>query len=86
MNHVTMFTLGHYPEPLRAKESTSEIIQANCLRCHEVAVSMIADGQADSDRDCFDCHRDVAHGQRGISILPYQDKGIYIPHETPMEK
>jgi cytochrome c nitrite reductase small subunit len=82
MNHVSMFTLGHYPEPLRAKKSTSDIIQANCVRCHETAVSMIADGQANSDRYCFVCHRDVAHGQRGISILPYQDKGIYIPHQV----
>lgn len=86
MNHVTMFTLGHIPEPLRAKESSKEIVQANCIRCHETAVSMIADGQMDSGRYCFACHRDVAHGQRGISILPHQDKGVYIPHDYQVEK
>lgn len=83
MGHVTMFTIGHIPEPLRAKKSTSDIIQHNCIRCHETAVSMIADGAPDAadtgGRYCFACHRDVAHGQRGISILPYQDKGIYVP-------
>jgi cytochrome c nitrite reductase small subunit len=25
------------------------------------------------ERYCFDCHRDVAHGERGLSLLPYQD-------------
>lgn len=82
-NHVTMFTLGHVPEPLRAKESTDRIIQANCIRCHAEAVSMIADGVENAPdqggRYCFECHTSVAHGQRGISILPYQDKGIYTP-------
>lgn len=73
-NHVSAFTFGHIPEPLRAKPETDEIIQANCIRCHTETVSMVADGQADSGRYCFECHRTVAHGERGISILPYQDK------------
>lgn len=72
-NHVTAFTFGHIPEPLRAKRSTSEIIQHNCIRCHAETVAQIADGQMDSGRYCFACHRSVAHGERGISILPYQD-------------
>jgi hypothetical protein len=24
----------------------------------------------DADRNCVDCHRDVAHGARGLSLLP----------------
>lgn len=84
MNHVTMFTLGHVPEPLRAKPETSDMIQENCVRCHETTVSEIADGQMaaghEEGRYCFDCHRDVAHGPRGITILPYQDKGVYAPN------
>ena len=86
MNHVTMFTLGHIPSPLRAKESTLDMIQENCIRCHSETVSMVADGQVDSDRYCFECHRSVAHGDRGISILPYQDKGIYDPDAIQKEK
>jgi len=78
-NHVTHFTLGNIPEPLRAKEETDKIIQENCIRCHSDTVSMVSVGQEDTDRYCFDCHRSVAHGDRGISILPYQDKGIYAP-------
>lgn len=85
-NHVFHFTLGNIPEPLRAKPHTQEILQENCLRCHAETVSMIADGLPDAERHCFDCHRDVAHGARGISILPYQDKGMYGPSILLEEK
>ena len=82
MNHVFMFSTGQIPEPLRAIPETQKIVQANCVRCHEETVSMVADGvedpKASGGRYCFECHRTVAHGQRGISILPYQDKGMYI--------
>ena len=74
-NHVTAFTLGEIPAAIRAKQSSQEIVEANCIRCHSETVSAIADGQPDAGRYCFDCHRSVAHGERGISILPYQDKG-----------
>jgi cytochrome c nitrite reductase small subunit len=77
MNHVAHFTFGSIPEPLRAKQSTKQIAQANCIRCHEETVSTIADGAMDSGRYCFECHRTVMHGERGISILPYQDDGHY---------
>lgn len=81
MNHVTMFSLGHIPEPLRAAEDTQRIVQANCIRCHEETVSEVADGMMDpeatGDRYCSECHRDVADGPRGITILPCQDLGLY---------
>ena len=85
VNHVTHFTLNSIPEPLRAKPSTDQIIQANCIRCHETTVSAVADGRMDSGRYCFDCHRNIAHGPRGITILPYQDKGLYAPDQTNKE-
>jgi cytochrome c nitrite reductase small subunit len=44
MNHVTMFTLGHYARAAARQRSTQNIIQENCIRCHETSVSMIADG------------------------------------------
>ena len=72
-NHVYHFTTGNIPVPIRAKDSTKAIIQANCIRCHTETVSAIADGQMDSERYCVACHRDVAHGECGLSLLPYQD-------------
>lgn len=81
MKHVTMFSLNAIPEPLRAAEDTKSIVQSNCLRCHEETVSQIADGVMDPKKNggryCYECHRNVFHGPRGITILPYQDKGLY---------
>ena len=75
-HHVTAFISGDIPNAIRAKESSRKIIQENCLRCHAQTVSNLSWDlmytQADSERYCFECHRSVAHGERGVSILPYQ--------------
>lgn len=71
-HHVTAFISGNYPPDIRAKTSSKNVIQKNCIRCHTATVSEIADGVMDAGRYCFECHRSVAHGERGISILPYQ--------------
>lgn len=72
--HVSAFLLGHIPAAIRARHSSDEVIQENCIRCHEETVSVIFESPMKFDRYCFDCHRSVAHGERGISLLPYQDK------------
>jgi cytochrome c nitrite reductase small subunit len=71
--HVSAFTLGHIPDAIRAIERSRAQIQANCIRCHAETVAAVADGTMDAGRYCFECHRSVAHGERGISLLPYQD-------------
>ena len=71
-HHVTAFIFGDIPLAIRAKESSREVIQDNCVRCHKETVSVMLEGAAEFDRYCFDCHRTVAHGERGISLLPYQ--------------
>ena len=73
-NHVSAFSFGEIPNAIRAKETSRDIIQENCIRCHAETVANVADGQMDAERYCFECHRSVAHGDRGVSILPYQDK------------
>lgn len=71
-HHVTAFLLGDIPDAIRAKESSREVVQENCIRCHEETVSTLMESPMPFDRYCFDCHRSVAHGERGISLLPYQ--------------
>lgn len=70
---ITAFVSGNIPDAIRTTESSKNVIQQNCRRCHAQTVVNIADGLMDSDRYCFDCHRTVAHGERGISLLPYQE-------------
>lgn len=73
-HHVTAFTFGNIPEAIRARRSSKTIVQDNCIRCHKDTVESIVSGPMamDFDRNCVDCHRTVAHGERGISLLPYQ--------------
>jgi cytochrome c nitrite reductase small subunit len=73
-HHVTAFVFGNIPDAIRAKESSRRVVQENCERCHAATIAQTNEGLMDSDRYCFECHRSVAHGERGISLLPYQHK------------
>ncbi len=76
-HHVTAFMMGDIPPAIRAKESSRKVVQENCIRCHESTVSVMFESPQALDRYCFDCHRDVAHGERGISLLPYRHTEAY---------
>ena len=71
-HHVTAFSFGKIPDAIRPRVSSRNVIQENCIRCHEETVSNMLDSAMEFDRYCFECHRSVAHGERGISLLPYQ--------------
>lgn len=74
---VYVFTTGQTPEVIRVNEHSQKIIQSNCIRCHEETVETIMMGPQAFDRNCWDCHRAVAHGDRGLSNSPYQDSTLY---------
>lgn len=67
-HHVSAFMLGNIPAAIRAKPASREVVQENCIRCHQEMVSTITDGAMPLDRFCFECHRDTAHGQRGLVL------------------
>jgi len=73
-HHVSAFALGNIPDAIRAKRGSLEIVQENCVRCHIDTVDSNFEEAMDSERYCFDCHRFVSHGERGVSLLPYQDQ------------
>jgi cytochrome c nitrite reductase small subunit len=62
---------------IRASQKTRDIIQSNCIRCHQATVETVMMGPQPFDRYCWDCHRDVSHGKRGASAVPYQDSVLY---------
>ena len=74
---VYAFVTGNIPVAIRAEEKTKEIVQENCIHCHEDSVESIVMGAQPFDRYCWDCHRDIAHTARGGSGLPYQDSSLY---------
>ncbi|UCD97714.1 MAG: cytochrome c nitrite reductase small subunit [Chloroflexota bacterium] len=73
-HHVSAFILGKIPDAIRAKRDSLEVVQDNCVRCHTDTVDAILEMSLNYERFCFDCHRHVSHGERGVSLLPYQDK------------
>jgi cytochrome c nitrite reductase small subunit len=77
MKDVFSFTFKTYPAALRASRQTDGIVQANCIRCHNDTVENILSGPQAFDRYCWSCHRSAAHGERGYSLLPFQDMEVY---------
>lgn len=65
--HSMAFTLQNFPEPIRITARNANILQENCIDCHENLVSQIS-SHADDDMDairCARCHSDVGHGPTG---------------------
>jgi cytochrome c nitrite reductase small subunit len=71
-HHVTAFVSGNIPDAIRAKPHSKDVVQENCKRCHAATIDNIDISSMAGERFCFDCHRSSAHGERGISILPYR--------------
>jgi len=58
IKHLYHNTFGDVPEPIRLADSNEELVQENCLRCHQEVVRNV---NMDSSRRCFDCHRYTPH-------------------------
>ena len=77
MHDVFVFVTRTYPEQIRATARTRAIVQANCIRCHTDAVESMLAGAQPFERDCWECHRFAAHGERGLTLYPHQDSEVY---------
>ena len=70
--HSVMFTLRQEPQVIKARPESVEVIQANCLRCHNSLLETVNTAyQHTADRSCTDCHREVPHGSvHSLSSTP----------------
>ena len=57
-HHSMAFTLGGYPDVIRARPESSAVVEANCRRCHAELVDGITHGDGVS---CIRCHASVGH-------------------------
>jgi cytochrome c nitrite reductase small subunit len=57
-HHSLAFTIGGYPENIRARPESREVVEANCRRCHAELVGDVAHGDGVS---CVRCHASVGH-------------------------
>jgi len=63
MKDVIFFYSGHVPDDIRLTDHGKAAVQANCVRCHETAVSRM-----DTTRLCWDCHRGITHKKTGTIL------------------
>lgn len=57
---MVVFYSGTVPERITISSHGEKVLQANCIRCHELAVSMI-----DRERKCWECHKRITHQLTG---------------------
>jgi cytochrome c nitrite reductase small subunit len=71
--HSKLFTLQSFHEPIQITPMGRDVVNENCVRCHEGMTQDIRLVAADSNRihsqftgdiDCIRCHTSVAHGSR----------------------
>ena len=67
--HSKGFTLQDFPEPIRLRPVSLNILQANCVYCHHDLVNDIlghgsagASPSRNETTDCVHCHAAVGHG------------------------
>lgn len=60
MKDTLAFYSGRVPERIVITGHGKEVVQSNCIRCHETTVDHI-----DHQRLCWDCHRRIAHRKSG---------------------
>lgn len=78
LRHATIFTLRREPQVIYIHEEGAEVVQNNCIRCHQNLLEdpkLIGNVKAHKahreDRRCVECHREVPHGRvNSISSVP----------------
>lgn len=60
LKDAMLFYSGRVPEQIRLTPHGQRVVQSNCIRCHQAAVELI-----NHDRQCWGCHRRIAHKQSG---------------------
>lgn len=82
--HSSIFTLRAEPQVIKALGPSIEVIQNNCIRCHETQVTdakmlgFVADHHTNrTERTCWECHREVPHGRvKSLSAVGHQIEPI----------
>jgi len=79
--HSKGFTFQDFHEPILIKSRNSQVLQENCLACHEdLVMDLVAGARTDWDAvRCVHCHQSVGHGEPaglgGPQRKEFQEKG-----------
>lgn len=78
IRHATMYTMRAEPQVIFIKEAGQQVVQNNCIRCHEgIFDRMLAynnhpqQGDYIKNKYCWECHRETPHGRiNSLSAVP----------------
>ncbi|MFP4059915.1 MAG: cytochrome c nitrite reductase small subunit [Bacteroidales bacterium] len=78
LRHATIFTLRAEPQVIFIKEAGRNVVQNNCVRCHDPLLKGLSHKmptdhfyQSITDKLCWDCHSEVPHGRvNSLSSVP----------------
>jgi len=59
--HGYKFTTGRYPVNITIRQSSLDVVNSNCVRCHGGMVSAIRAIDGNGDINCARCHTDIGH-------------------------
>lgn len=65
-------TLGDVFDVIHASDSTKQVVNDNCSRCHTMTIINVADDIGQAKGYCTDCHRGVPH----MSKLPIDQRRV----------
>jgi cytochrome c nitrite reductase small subunit len=88
LRHATIFTLKLEPQVIQIKESGKNVVQENCIRCHQNLIertTLLKFSEVkvahNKEKLCWDCHREVPHGRvNSAASTPY----ARVPKLTPI--
>jgi cytochrome c nitrite reductase small subunit len=78
LRHATVFTLRNEPQVIFIKEAGINVVQDNCIRCHNHLITDIKLNAYNTESDhfrkerlCWECHRETPHGRvNSLSSTP----------------
>jgi cytochrome c nitrite reductase small subunit len=91
LRHATLFTTQRFAEPITVQARGLEILQDNCVRCHEPMVQALDATTGHRTRvECLHCHVGAGHVERAglggplrASDLRSDPRSSASPHSRP---
>lgn len=76
LGHGYMYTVGtdKIPNVIHASAKSKEVVEQNCISCHEPGLENIEHDAKDS---CVDCHRQVPHGKGNFKTSDWYEPQNY---------
>ncbi|HEX2908504.1 MAG TPA: cytochrome c nitrite reductase small subunit, partial [Phototrophicaceae bacterium] len=63
-NHGLAFTTQNFPATIHIRDYNAQIVQGNCIGCHQTLIGEVYGYHADQSRLCVECHGNVGHQNR----------------------